>query len=376
MTVPVRDKGPAVLGVAGLFLTLSTIAIILRTYCRIVVVRNFGYDDYFAVIAWVFFVFFCTFAITGVHHGTGQHASALPPAEIPVGLKWWWACEPVYVLANMSLKLSIGIFLLRIAVARTHRLIIYTVIVVSEVYGAAYFLLFCLQCIPSKYFWTQYTGGSGSCMNTKIIIDATYVYSAISCWADWTLGVIPVFLVWNLQMNSRTKLSVGCILAVGAVASTATIIRIPYVKNLGDVADFLYATTGVAIWSTSETGIGITASCVATLRPLFRTFFMRTAAGSSSQGPSNVWPKSGGNSGYIRSKSNNAHSPFNDEIALRTDVGKVGGVTTVVGCDRDVELGEKKRSGGQRWNHSNGSSEGSHWEEGIMKTVESTQRTH
>jgi hypothetical protein len=35
----------------------------------------------------VFFVFFCGFAITGVVHGTGQHADRLPPAEIPVGLK-------------------------------------------------------------------------------------------------------------------------------------------------------------------------------------------------------------------------------------------------------------------------------------------------
>jgi hypothetical protein len=35
----------------------------------------------------LFFVFFCAFAITGVSHGTGQHADTLPPTEIPVGLK-------------------------------------------------------------------------------------------------------------------------------------------------------------------------------------------------------------------------------------------------------------------------------------------------
>lgn len=34
--------------------------------------------------------------------------------------------------------------------------------------------------------------------------------------------------------------------------------------------DFLYATTDVAIWSTVEPGIGITAGCIATLRPLVR----------------------------------------------------------------------------------------------------------
>jgi hypothetical protein len=53
-------------------------------------------------------------------------------------------------------------------------------------------------------------------------------------------------------------------------ASIATIIRIPYVHTLGDEQDFLYATTDVAIWSCSETGLAITAACGAVLRPLFR----------------------------------------------------------------------------------------------------------
>ena len=40
-----------------------------------------------------------------------------------------------------------------------------------------------------------------------------------------------------------------------------------------DKDDFLYSTSDVAIWSTVETGLAITAAGVATLRPLLRTFF-------------------------------------------------------------------------------------------------------
>lgn len=78
-------------------------------------------------------------------------------------------------------------------------------------------MLFILQCRPSAYFWTRFTGGKGTCLNPKIVVDATYVYSAISCAGDWTLGILPIFVVWNLQMNARTKLSVALILAMGAV---------------------------------------------------------------------------------------------------------------------------------------------------------------
>lgn len=117
----------------------------------------------------------------------------------------------------MALKLSIGIFLLRLAVSRTHRVIIYTVILISESYGLAYFFIFVLQCRPSAYFWTKYTGGSGTCMSANIVVDATYVYSALTCAGDWIFGLLPISLVWNLQMNPRTKISVAIILAIGAV---------------------------------------------------------------------------------------------------------------------------------------------------------------
>ncbi|KFZ17109.1 hypothetical protein V501_01900 [Pseudogymnoascus sp. VKM F-4519 (FW-2642)] len=370
MTVTPADRGPQVSAVAGLFLALGTIGILLRCYCRVFVVKAFGLDDWFAVIAWLFFVIFCGLAITSVHYGTGQHASALPQEAIPVGLKWWWACESVYVLSNMALKLSISIFLLRIAVTRVSRIIIYSIITVVELYSAFYFFLFVLQCRPSSYFWTQYTDGTGTCVNPKLTVDATYAYSAVSCVADWALGLVPIFLIWNVQMDRRTKLSVAAILSVGAIASSATIIRIPYIQDLANVEDFLYATTDVAIWSTVETGIGIAASAAATLRPLFRTYFgtSRGAGGSSS----NNWPRSG----YVR---NNGMG--GEGYGLRSDLGKRTGVTTVIEGDSDDRGGTSSKGtfGDGRWNDSNSKLRGgvsddeSEWRDGIMKTTRTTQ---
>jgi hypothetical protein len=118
----------------------------------------------------------------------------------------------------MALKFSIGIFLLRLAVKEIHRIIIWIVIAIVEVYGAFYFFLFVLQCRPSAYFWTQYTGGEGSCIDPTITVNATYGYSAISCAADWTLAIIPIFIIWNVQMNLRMKIVVTLILAMAAMS--------------------------------------------------------------------------------------------------------------------------------------------------------------
>jgi len=119
----------------------------------------------------------------------------------------------------------------------------------------------------------------------------------------------------------------------------ATIVRFPYVHTLSNTGDFLYATADIAIWSTVETGLGITACCVATLRPLFRKLLDRTAyaVGTGDRPPTNIgWGN--GNNGYIRSGS--------DHIGLRSDLGKGSGVTTVIGVD-----GERagRTRGDNRW---------------------------
>jgi hypothetical protein len=43
-----------------------------------------------------------------------------------------------------------------------------------------------------------------------------------------------------------------------------------YVWQLTDAEDFLYGFTDIAIWSTAENGLGLTALSMATLRPLIR----------------------------------------------------------------------------------------------------------
>lgn len=69
-------------------------------------------------------------------------------------------------------------------------------------------------------------------------------------------------------MPRKTKVIIGCILSMGTIGSAALLVRLPYLTNLGSNLDFLYQTTGVAIWSVVEPGMGIVAGSLATLRPL------------------------------------------------------------------------------------------------------------
>jgi hypothetical protein len=124
------------------------------------------------------------------------------------------------------------------------------------------------------------------------------------------------------------------------IGSTATIVRIPYIKQLAQ-DDFLYSTTDVAIWSTVEPGIGITAAAMATLRPLFRTFLSRSklfGLSTRSRSASNAWPasKKGSRGGYIRSEDVQRDT----ELGLRNDIAKGAGITTTIKSTSNADYDE------------------------------------
>jgi hypothetical protein len=56
-------------------------------------------------------------------------------------------------------------------------------------------------------------------------------------------------------------------------ASTATIVRIVYIKSLTDTDDYSWEGINLVKWSMVEPAIAITAMNIATLRPMFNNFF-------------------------------------------------------------------------------------------------------
>jgi len=98
----------------------------------------------------------------------------------------------------------------------------------------------------------------------------------------------------------------------------ATIIRVPYVKSLNNTDDFLYATIEVAIWSSCELGLGMTAANCATLRPLFRKLLPSLgfqSSGGRSKDASNVHYLATADAKNAK-KSANRSSSRNEELEL------------------------------------------------------------
>jgi len=130
-----------------------------------------------------------------------------------------WAGELTYVVTSMSLKLTIGVFLLRICSQTWHRVTIWTVLIVCLAFDLFYVLVAAFQCQPVRYFWERYTNKTlaGTCLSNELITSTTYAAVGINAAADWVLGLLPFALVRNLDLGRRQKISVACILALGSM---------------------------------------------------------------------------------------------------------------------------------------------------------------
>lgn len=138
--------------------------------------------------------------------------------------QWWWLGQTSYVWTCAIAKISIAVALLRLTVARIHSAILWVVIGVTGIIGLIFWFMLTLQCTPVSFFWQRVrleldpmSNVSGTCMNLDSIIAIAYVYSVVATCCDLTLGLLPVFLVWNLQMNTRTKAALAGILGMGCV---------------------------------------------------------------------------------------------------------------------------------------------------------------
>ncbi|KAI1871818.1 hypothetical protein JX265_005804 [Neoarthrinium moseri] len=268
------DRGPQLAAVTVVLLALCWVSVSLRCYTMGFLLRRFYTEDWLAIFALIIYTAYSVFCLLGVRYGLGAHVSDVPLEDHPKALFYKWAGQVVYVIMAALVKFIAGLLLLRLCVGKRWQCItLWTLMIVSAVYTLFYVFIVIFQCQPVEFYWYRYDLSqpvTGKCNGKLLATIPTYISFVISVVSDWILALLPISIVWNAKMDKRSKISVSCVLALGSIASMATIARIPYAKQLLSNPDYLYNFTDLAIWSTVEIGLGLTASSLATLKPLFR----------------------------------------------------------------------------------------------------------
>ncbi|KAH1356220.1 hypothetical protein KXW28_007957 [Aspergillus fumigatus] len=205
----------------------------LRCFVRFRLTHAGGCDDYIMVTAMFFNIGFGTCTIIGATFGMGKQLVDFDSDDSPLDFRnaflCFWLGQLFYVVTSVLVRLSITVTLVRLTVDNVHRGILGAATILSVVAGTIFFFFTIFQCTPVDYYWNRLTK-EGHCMDIDLLVGIVYMYSAAAAVCDFTIGPLPAFMIGRLKMDRHTKMAVIGVLSIGCVASTAVIVRLPFVR--------------------------------------------------------------------------------------------------------------------------------------------------
>lgn len=243
-------NGNQLIGVCAAFLVFTYVSVILRCFVRIRITRAFSIDDWFMVTAQVsetgniecphantmkgIFTVSCIFVLRGVSYGIGKHNTDVLSQDdqiqaMKVGANHsicqyqsksiqYQSLATVSYIANMTfIKLSVAIFLLRIAVKKVYIYILQASMVIVTVWSVVIFFYDIFQCSPVGAQW-NFTITDAKCISGEQFVGAALSISIMSIVTDWLYALLPIPMIWNVQMTKQAKITVVFILSLGILS--------------------------------------------------------------------------------------------------------------------------------------------------------------
>ncbi|KAE8381292.1 hypothetical protein BDV26DRAFT_278872 [Aspergillus bertholletiae] len=227
----------------------------MRIYTKVRLMRRFWWDDVCLIIAWVFSIGTQAVILYGFGHaGYGIHLSQLPVSVLSTYRKCMLAASVIYVPALAFAKLALLMLYYRLLKA-THPVYVYIIYVVGFIiagYSIALDLALIFGCSPIQKSW-DVTITTGSCINTSGVYLATAITNTVS---DVVLILIPIPIVWGLQLPFIQKVGVICMFGVGFLTTSISIVRLATLMPLVTSQDQTHQISLAALF------IDIEANCI------------------------------------------------------------------------------------------------------------------
>ncbi|KAL6234350.1 hypothetical protein BDW75DRAFT_231201 [Aspergillus navahoensis] len=312
--------------VNAIFLAISFASIAIRLWTRIFIAQGFRLDDVFMITAFLNVV-----------------------AAI------------IYCAGTGFLKVSVLLFYMRIFPSLNFHIAVWVIVFIAAGYSIASVLANVFSCSPVAKSWDLRIE-HGSCMDRPTF----YFWNAgLGIFTDFATVLVPVPWLRRLQMPTRQKIAVGCILATGCFVGIVSCIRLSSLYILQHTDDLTWATTNALMWCVIELNLGIVGGCVTAMRPFMRRYCPRLLGLSSSSGNKYYPSQSRGNSLPLHSiprshnptfsNHGNHHSTAyrstldntSEEHILSGGAGLSGTGKEVDGIVRTVEVDIKKSGDGE-----------------------------
>lgn len=203
--------------------------------------------------------------------GFGNHIWNLQDGSLRTILRLLYVAEVIYIVVLAMTKASIVCMYLRIFWAYPpFQITCYAVLAFVILPSIVITLLTIFSCKPVQYFWDRDIA-NGSCLDINAL---AYANSGLAVAQDMIITVMPIYMLWKLNMSRKKKFFIGIMFAIGGMGLIATIIRLKTLSAFGDLSDPAWSYVPLVYWTTVELAAGIVVSCLPAVRILLERFFV------------------------------------------------------------------------------------------------------
>ncbi|KAK4962072.1 hypothetical protein LTR10_002569 [Elasticomyces elasticus] len=201
---PNADIGPMMVAVAYAFIFPALITTALRLWIR---TRDhiLGWDDAAILVASLLAIVLSALSIEGTKNGKGRHIWYLNEHQTATIGKLSWIAQIDLFCAICLIKISVCLLVLRIKNTKMLRYSLYAVMVLLVITTIIPIIALCTECKPVYGFWHRKLG---HCHSPNFRIYSIYVQASYSAATDLLCSLLPIIIVWNLQMAVSKK--IGC----------------------------------------------------------------------------------------------------------------------------------------------------------------------
>ncbi|PYH92524.1 hypothetical protein BO71DRAFT_357091 [Aspergillus ellipticus CBS 707.79] len=247
--------------------TISAFSLLVRTYTRLVIIRQWMLDDLVILASWIFAVITQSLLLYGyTDAGLGIHEWNLTTEEYNKSLRILLAGAVMYIPALGLSKIALIALYYRLSdMQRRWKITLWSVTIFVVVYMTLLECLLIFGCNPISKAWD--TTVDGQCINRAGIFMAG---ASASMFTDIVLLIMPLPIVARLKMASRKRLGLAFMFGLGGLSLVTSIMRVIAIVPMLSSDDQSYLLGEMCLWINVESNLVIVTACVPSFRQVFR----------------------------------------------------------------------------------------------------------
>ncbi|KAF1975955.1 hypothetical protein BU23DRAFT_502511 [Bimuria novae-zelandiae CBS 107.79] len=229
--LPVSNRPATLWGTTLPFLILTWVAVCLRFWVRLRIMREPGWDDALVLLAVLLNTAATVFVLIAIKYGLGQHFLYLRITQMEGYIEMFYFANAIYITNCAVIKLSLLVQYLRIFKAGTMRWICKTLFVIIAAWGVTYGFLAWFPCFPPQAYYKKNDYPNAHCYgfgfgNEKDFISLFESHTALNMAFDLTIFITPMVLFRNPKLRMKNIFAMTGIFILGGVVVMISIWRL------------------------------------------------------------------------------------------------------------------------------------------------------